>query len=187
MCDDSFSNVNAHIVAYRYLSRMTKELKLPPEKDVFEKLLLPISELAQGGKNIWGSVVYLDKRKYTGPYLKPGTKRAPDPIKFRNRVLRSLLEHHFSLCPLQSQHYDLVLDRIEMTKDQYDNLQNYLAGNYNIPTPTNITHASSIYVEGLQIVHHMATGFKDVVAGGCVPNGLGFVNSRDISLNQNIT
>ena len=87
-------------------------------------------------------------------------------------MLRCLLEHHFQKYPLRSHHYDLVLDRVEMTKEETENLQNYLAGNYNIPTPTNITHASSIYVEGLQIVHHIANGCKNVVTGSEPPDGL---------------
>ena len=184
ICDDCFRDLNAHVAAFRYLTGMSKNLKLPPEHTIFEKLIQPIATLAVNGRNIWASAVYLDKQRYTGAYLKPGSKRLPDPIKFRNRVLRSLLEYHFSFYPLRSQHYDLVLDRIEMTKSEVENLQNYLAGNYNIPTPTHITHASSIYVEGLQVVHHIATGYKDVVSGADPPSALSFVNSKDITANQ---
>lgn len=184
ICDDCFSDLNAHVAAFRYLTGMTKNLKLPPEHIIFEKLIQPISTLAASGRNIWASVVYLNKQRYTGAYLKPGGKRLPDPIKFRNRILRCLLEYHFSFYPLRSQHYDLVLDRIEMTKSEVENLQNYLARNYNIPTPTHITHASSIYVDGLQVVHHIATGYKNVVSGAAPPNALSFVNSKDITTNQ---
>ena len=68
-----------------------------------------------------------------------------------------------------------------MTREQTENLRSYLAGNYNIPTPTNITHASSTYVEALQIVHHIAAGFKDVALGGVSPKVFSFVNVRDIT------
>ncbi len=165
LCDDSFSDINAHVAAFRYYSGRNRELKLPPEREEFTRLLDPIRALAEGGKNIWASLVYLDKKKYNGRYLNPGGKRPQNPIRFGNHILRCLLEHHFQKYSLQSKHYDLVLDRIEITKEEAENLQNYLAGNYNIPTPTNITHASSIYVEGLQIVHHIANGYKNVVSG----------------------
>ncbi len=185
MCDDVFGKVNEHVSSFRYLTRMSRELKLPPEKDVFQRLIGPIGALAQSDGGIWASVVYLDKRKYNGRYLKPGGPRPQDPVRFRNWVLRRLLEWHFSWTHLQSQQYDLVLDRVEITKEQTDNLQNYLASNYNIPTPTSITHAASIYVEPLQLVHHIATGFKNVVTLGNAPlDALSFVRARDITTSQ---
>ncbi|MCH8825783.1 MAG: DUF3800 domain-containing protein [Chloroflexi bacterium] len=186
LCDDSFPDLNAHVAAFRYYSRMSRELKLPPEKEEFGRLLDPIRMMAEGGKNIWSSAVYLDKYRYNGRYLKPGGIRPQNPIRFRNHILRCLLEHHFQKYPLRSHHYDLVLDRVEITKEETENLQNYLAGNYNIPTPTNITHASSIYVEGLQIVHHIANGYKNVVTGSEPPDALKFVSARDVTTNQYI-
>ena len=85
---------------------------------------------------------------------------------------------------LKTNQYDLVLDRIEMTREETDNLQIYIAGNYNIPTPTNITHASSICVDGLQVVHHIANSFKDLISGEELPDEVAFVNARDITTDQ---
>ena len=186
LCDDSFRDLNEHVAAFRYYTGLNRELKIPPERDEFTKLLDPIRALSEGGKNIWASVVYVDKQNYTGSYLKPGGTRPPSPVRFRNYILRRLLEHHFQRCQLQSEQYDLVLDRIELTREEAENLRQYLSGNWNIPTPTHITHAASIYVEGLQVVHHIANGFKGVVDGGSSPSGLSFVNSRDLTTNQHI-
>ena len=97
---------------------------------------------------MWATAVYLDKARYTGSYLKPGGARPPDPIRFRNYVLRRLLETHFRQYELRSGNYELVLDRFEMTPEAMDNLKHYLAGNHRIPTPGHVTHASSLYVEG---------------------------------------
>ena len=99
-------------------------------------------------------------------------------------MLRRLLEHHFQRYPLQSNQYDLVLDRIDLTMEETDNLRLYISGNRNIPTPTYITHASSIYVEGLQVVHHIANGYKDVANSDRVSTELSFVNLRDLTTNQ---
>ena len=186
LCDDAFSDVNKHVAAFRYISGLSKELKIPSEKEPYSKLIAPIQELAEGGKNIWASVVYVDKLKYNGSYLKPGGTRPAQPILFRNYVLRRLLEHHFQHHKLQSRQYDLVLDRVEMTRDETENLRQYLARNYNIPTPTHITHAASIYVEGLQIVHHIANGYKGVVHGGYLPPELSFVTPRDLTYSQSV-
>ena len=186
VCDDAFRDINKHVADFRYYSGLFKELKIPPTQPEFARLLGPIRTLAQGGKNIWASAIYVDKQNYNGSYLKQGGKRPQNPVKFRNYMLRCLLEHHFQSCPLQSKQYDLVLDRVELTKEEAENLQWYLAGNYNITTPTHITHAASIYVEGLQIVHHIANGFKNVVGGAQPPDELSFVNARDVTTDQYI-
>ena len=186
LCDDAFIDLNKHMAAFRYISGQSKELQIPPKKDIFSRLLAPIGALSESGKNIWASVIYVDKLEYTGTYLKPGGSRPAHPFRFRNYMLRRLLEHHFQQYPLQSEQYDLVLDRIDLSKEETENLQQYIAGNYNIPTPTHITHASSIYVEGLQVVHHIANGYKSIVDGGNLPPELSFVNARDLTYNQSI-
>ena len=184
LCDDAFRDLNRHVAAFRYYSGLSRELKIPSQKVEFTRLLDPIRTLTEGGKNIWASAVYVDKLRYNGSYLKPGGKRPASPVRFRNYMLRRLLEHHFQRYPLQSNQYDLVLDRIDLTNEETENLWQYISGNRNIPTPLHITHASSIYVEGLQVVHHIANGYKDVVNSDRVPTELSFVNPRDLTTNQ---
>ena len=184
ICDNAIPRVSQRVADFRFYTGLNRDLKLPPEQEKFDKLLGPIGALAESSNGIWGTVVYLDKCEYTGRYLKPGGTRPADPVLFRNHILRCLLEHHFRDVCLQSSHYDLVLDRVEMTKAQAENLQRYLAGNYNIPTPTEITHAASAYVEPLQIAHHLASGFKNVVSGERPPAVLGFVRAYDITVCQ---
>ena len=184
LCDDSFAELNRHVAAFRFYSGLTRELKIPSGKAEFTRLLEPVRALADGGENIWASVIYLDKRQYTGSSLKPGGSRAPNPVRFRNAMLRRLLEHHFQSYPLQSRQYDLVLDRMTLTREEAENLRQYISNNWNFPTPTYITHASSIYVEGLQVVHHIANGYKDAVDGGPVPAELSFVNAKDLIADQ---
>ena len=179
--DDAFRDINRHIADFRFYSRLDKELKIPSNSKSFIPLVHPIGVLARSDVGIYASAVYLDKRNYTHRYLKPADERGQDPVRFRNFVLRRLLEHHFSCYPLQSDRYDLVLDRIDATKSDREGLENYLTGNRNIPTPNYITHASSIYVEGLQIVHHLANGFKGAALGDKLPGALDFVNSLDIT------
>ena len=186
LSDDAFGELNKHVAAFRYYSGLSRELKIPPSREEFAKLLGPIRAMAEGGESIRASVVYVDKLKYNGSYLKEGGVRAADPVRFRNYILRRLLEHHFKSYRLQTDHYDLILDRTETTRKQRALLRIYLSGNQNIPTPDYITHAASIYVEGLQVVHHIANGFKAVVIGGVVPSALSFVNARDITTRQRI-
>ena len=184
LCDDAFRDLNRHVAAFRYYSGLNRELKIPSQTEEFTRLLDPIRASAEGGRNIWASVVYVDKLRYNGSYLKPGGRRPASPVRFRNYILRRLLEHHFRSYPLQSAQYDLVLDRIDLPREETENLWHYISGNHSIPKPAHITHASSIYVEGLQVVHHIANGYKDVVSGGRVPAELSFVNPRDLTRRQ---
>ena len=182
--DDSFRHLNRHVAAFRYYSGLNRELKIPYGREEYTRLLDPIRALAEGGDSIRASAVFVDKPNYTGSYLKPGGKRPASPVRFRNYMLRRLLEHHFQRYPLRSNQYDLVLDRVELTRAETENLRRYIAGNRTIPTPNHVTHAASIYVEGLQIVHHIANGFKRVVHGDDVPKELAFVNARDLTVDQ---
>ena len=184
LCDDAFRDLNRHVAAFRYYSGLNRELKIPAQTEESARLLDPVRALSEGGKNIWASVVYVDKLRYNGSYLKPGGRRPASPLRFRNYILRRLLEHHFRNYPLQSDQYDLVLDRIDLTKEQAEDLWQYISGNRNIPKPAHITHASSIYVEGLQVVHHIANGYKGVVSSGQVPAELSFVSPRDLTTYQ---
>ena len=143
--------------------------------------------LSQEGASIWASVVYVDKLKYTGPYLNPKRRRPENPLRFRNYILRLLLEHHLQTHPLQTQQYDLVLDRVDLTKRQADELWNYIRENLTVSHPNHITHASSIYVDGLQVVHHIAEGFKDLLKGIDIPPELSFVTPMNLTENQRIS
>lgn len=182
--DQSINVINRHLAAFRYYTAFDRELKLPPDMERFSRLLEPICQAAEQRSDIHASVVYLDKENYTGSYLKPGGLRPQSQLYFRNRVLRCLLEHHFAHYQLESDQYDLILDRVDMNLEQIDNQRQYLNSNQNFRGPRYITHASSIYVEGLQVVDHIARGFKDVVYGSTVPDSLGFVIGRDITTDR---
>ena len=179
--DDSIKLINRHVAAFRFYTQLDRELKLPTEKEVFNRLLGPIGEMALGGHDIFVSAVYLDKKRYTGPYLKLGGLRGQSSIRFRNYILRRLLESHFEKYRLRSAQYELSLDRIDMNPSQFEDLRQYIEGNFSIPSPNYITHASSIYVECLQIVHHIASGFKNVVRGDDIPDSISFVDEQDIA------
>ena len=56
LCDDSFGDLNKHMAAFRFYSGLSRELKIPTERQEFAKLLDPIRALSEGGANIWASV-----------------------------------------------------------------------------------------------------------------------------------
>ena len=184
--DDSIRLINHCVATFRFYTGFNRELKPPPEHEVFNRLMGPIQELAIQDSGIFASVVYLDKKSYTGNYLKADGLRPQSALYFRNRVLRCLLENHFSNYRLMSRQYELVLDRIDMTVGQVEGLRGYLRERGNFQEPRYITHADSMYVEGLQIVDNIARGFKNLATGGDVPQSLLFANSRDITEDRNV-
>ena len=182
--DRSIALINRHVASFRYYTAFERELKIPPTNEAYRRLLEPINRIAEARRDIHASVVYLNKEEYTGSYLKPGGQSPQSPFYFRNRVLRCLLEHHFANCELESGQYDLILDRVDMDLEQVENQRRYLNSNQNFRGPRYITHASSIYVECLQVVDHIARGFKDVANGATVPGSLRFVSARDITIDR---
>ena len=82
--------------------------------------------------------------------------------------------------------YELILDRVDMTPNQVRNLETYLRNSRGLIAPRLITQADSIYVEGLQIVDNIASGFKDVIGGATISESLSFVNAIDITLDRNV-
>lgn len=185
LCDDSIPQINRQVAAFRYLRSFDRELKLPAQQQYAGRLLEPIGKLAESDYNVWASVVYVDKERYTGRYLKPTPEVATDPLRFRNYALRRLLRHHFSLHPLKSNQYDLVLDRVDLTAADRENLTTYLRSRPDIPPPTYVTHASSVYVEGLQVVHNIANAYYDSLKDGhSLLTELSFVTPKDISMDR---
>ena len=179
--DDSYSHIIRHLAAFRYLRRLSRELKIPAQKPDFSRLLQPVQELAEAGETISASVVYLRKEEYRGPYLHPNGQRGQDARRFWNFTLRRLLEWHFAANPLISERYDLVLDRIEMSRPQQAELAEYLNRNLRIPAPINVTHASSLYVEALQVVDHIANAYGTEELGGTGHDSLRFVRALNIT------
>lgn len=72
-------------------------------------------------------------------------------MRFRNFQLRRLLEWHFALHPRrEGAEYELVVDRYQHSQSQVDNLRDYLANNWSLPSFAAVTAADSRYVEGIQ-------------------------------------
>ena len=182
--DESMTQINNHLTMFRYYTGFSRELKLPTSRPPFDRLLDPICASAEGGSDIYASTVFLDKVNYTGSYLKPDQERPQSQLFFRNRVLRCLMEYHFANHSLVSDQYDLILDRVDMNLAQIENQREYLHSNPYLKGPRYITHASSVYVEGLQVVDHIARGLKDVVRGDHAPHSLRFVAIRDITMDR---
>lgn len=150
----SYYDFIKHITNWRYVKSLSKEMKKLPKGPDMERFVRPISVLQDDGL-LSCSWVYLTKAKFTGPYLRADSPKGIDSIKFRNFVHRQLLEFHFSQYSAMTPNIELVFDRFEMSSHAIKNLEDYLKGNYNLPTFRHITHADSTYTEALQVASQL--------------------------------
>jgi len=106
--DISLRDINIHLGALRYFGGIKKELKSttlnPLRKDQIAEIL---EHLASRSAFIKASAVYVSKKDYRGPYLLDQHPR--DHAKFRNHILRKLLEFHFDDDKPQSSEIELDL------------------------------------------------------------------------------
>src|SRR3972149_3794769 len=133
------------------------------------------------GNVLYCSCVYLIKANYKGPYL---LESKYNPLRFRNFVHRKLLEHHFTSFPVRDREIELVFDRYRMNKDEIDNLESYLRGNWNLPQIRYITHISSIYSGVMQVTSQLVSAVKDIIletTDGNIRSLLSFIKLKDIT------
>ena len=110
------------------------------------------------------SIVFVDKDRYTGPYLKPIGTRPANPIYFRNFLNRQLFERHFANHPVITNESELVFDRV-VTEIEELNLKQYLRNNMLLPRLDSIIQCDSRYVPALQFVDAMIHIVKEIYFG----------------------
>jgi len=181
---DCFPDLNRHLLNWRYCRRIIKEMTRPPKHEDANTFLRPFSELCKNGAFVC-SCVYVLKHNYLGPYLRPAENYSP--IKFRNYVHRRLLEWHFANNhPLNDEKIELIFDRFDMSKEDEENLANYLKNNWNLPPFKHIIHADSEYIEALQLAHQFVNLARDIFMKMATFSTelLDFVKIKDITKGQ---
>ena len=172
-----------HTTNWRYITRTFHEIKRFPRNLGLKTFIDPLSQLMDHGY-MSCSAVYLLKDNYTGPYLKPSSRKGEDPIRFRNFVHRQLLEHHFAGFPASEETIEIVFDRYDMPREDIVNLEDYLHGNFKLPRFKHISHVDSAYTEALQVTSRLVTRVKDIVLGDSGQEDvetLSFIRLKDIS------
>ncbi|MBU2601723.1 MAG: DUF3800 domain-containing protein [Actinobacteria bacterium] len=133
----------AHLRFYRQVYKEVKNLDDDPRlRPTLAVILLNLSR----AHDVRFNATFVDKAKYTGPYLAPG-----EGTRFRNFQLRRLLEWHFEGFAPVTNHCELVLDRHSHSHRQLENLRGYLNGNYRLPAFSAITTVDSRYVEMIKV------------------------------------
>jgi hypothetical protein len=154
--NDGMEALHEHINNWRYIKRVTREVKTLPGGIDKIRFIEPIATMQEKG-TIKCSCVYVDKLTYKGPYL-----NSAQPLKFRNFIHRNLLEYHFKIYPPTDDRIELVFDRFEMSKEEYVNMENYLLKNWNLPDFKYITHVDSMYCEILQLTSQLVNMIKSL-------------------------
>ncbi|MEM2174328.1 MAG: DUF3800 domain-containing protein [Candidatus Micrarchaeia archaeon] len=172
LTDESIKEINIHLEAFRYFGHIKRELISTRLNKLQKEQILKIFEMAKlNNYFIKASAIYLDKEKYQGPYLEKPTTANPEVIfisreninRFRNLMVRKLLEFHFSYIEPQSREIEIVIDRFYSSEEQEQKLRNYLrTDKYNkIPDFLHIIQADSRYVELLQIADYVSGIIKE--------------------------
>jgi hypothetical protein len=162
LTDVSLREVNIHLGALRYFGGIKKELKStklnPLRKDQIAEIL---EYLVSHSIFIRASAVYVSKKEYQGPYW--ADQHALDHARFRNHILRKLLEYHFKDHKPQSSEIELVIDRFYTGEREEQQLKNYLRMDREklLPAFDFILQADSRYIELLQIADWVAGTVKE--------------------------
>jgi len=159
---ESFPAFTHARASFRHRERVFGESKSGNvESEHFRRAIDVVSELTKVGEMLV-SVSMVDKSHYSGAWLHPVDGKPASATYLRNYVVRKNLEFLFDGMELDRCSADLVLDRVDYSDDQIANLRRYLGGEFNgqghfrYPRITHITHADSIYLEGLQVADHVA-------------------------------
>jgi hypothetical protein len=151
LTDISIERLHRHYCAFGYFQTRLRELKSSRLSRLQKDQLADIVKSFAEDVEMSASVVYLNKRKYTGPYLRKGGSRPQNPVFFRNFVTRLLFERHFANHPLTSTECELVFDNAIAEAEEF-NLKAYLRGNGRLPRFDKILQCDSRYVPMLQFI-----------------------------------
>lgn len=128
------------------------------------------------------SVVYLNKEKYTGYYLRDKGKRKANPNLFKKYIYRQVIDLHFKKYILETNRVELILDKANLSEDDFINLKTYLKRWSLIPKIDSLIEVDSKYIDYIQLADVIASFFKPKIKGNSNGFSYSFINSKDISL-----
>jgi hypothetical protein len=136
------------------------------------------------------SAIFIDKPKYTGPYLNKIGRYKSNPNLFRKYIYRQVLNLHFKKFKLNSKYVEIVLDRSNLNNLDMQNLRQYLNRYGNIPHPiSELVSVDSRYVDLVQLADLVCAQYKPNSSGvlGALPGfSYSFINSKDITLENSL-
>lgn len=129
------------------------------------------------------SVAFVDKERYTGPYLRPAGSQRANAAYFRNFLNRQLFERHFANHAPVTRECAIVFDQV-VSEPEEENLKRYLRNNMLLPRLDAIVQCDSRYVPALQFVDVMVHIVKETQFGK--PESvdgrlLGYMNLFDVT------
>lgn len=165
--DNSIKTINSWFAGFRFFNDFGKELKSSSLNPRLARRINSMLIEALNQKVIKATAVHLNKRKYQGYYwsksdLKP---RNGNPLFFRHKVIRDLMQIHHAKNGLSSQELEIVFDRFHSSESDEAMLRNYLRTDKNesLPRALHIIQADSRYLELLQLSDYIAGVVKNVV------------------------
>lgn len=164
LTDIGLEQFHRHFSAMTYFRTKLRELKSSRLSRLQKDQVADILKWLRDNDHASFSAAFVNKRYYTGPYLKPNTNQPPQPTYFRNFLNRQLLERHFQDHQPVSQKIEIVFDRVVAEPDER-NFKQYLRGNLRLPRLDAITQCDSRTVPALQFVDTMVHIVKETLFG----------------------
>ncbi|OGJ64157.1 hypothetical protein A3C37_04015 [Candidatus Peribacteria bacterium RIFCSPHIGHO2_02_FULL_53_20] len=161
--DLSLKELNLHLGAMRYFGNIRREMKSGRLSKEQKGRLTAILSAVNDQCFIRASAIYIAKKDYKGVYLEDKLGYPQSSNKFKNLMLRRLLEVHFNHGKPQSDEVELVIDRFQLSEPLEQQMRNYLRVDKHkiLPAFIHITQADSRYVELLQIADWISGAVKE--------------------------
>ena len=147
---------------FRVKHAIFTEAKVKIAHPLFRSVIEGVSTACENGTMLAGACI-IRKSHFEGPYLRDAPNIPADPHFLRNFTIRHALEVLFTDVTFDKDDtIEVVLDRVDYNDTQIMNLRDYLNSTYAkegpfvFPPARYVTHADSVYVEGLQVANHLA-------------------------------
>lgn len=163
LTDLSLKDINLHLGAMRYFGNIRREMKSGRLSKEQKERLTAILSTVNDQCFVRASAVYIEKKDFEGAYLKDKPGYPQSFNKFKNLMLRRLLEVHFGRGKPQTNEIELVIDRFQLNETLEQQMRNYLRIDKHkiLPAFIHITQADSRYVELLQIADWISGAVKE--------------------------
>lgn len=183
LTDIGLEELQKHFCAFGYFQTKFREIKSSKLSGFQKDQIADMLKWLQCKDQVAMSVVFVDKDRYTGPYLRPVKNFPANPVYFRNFLNRQLFEKHFANNPLITNESAIIFDHT-VSETEETNLKSYLRGNLLLPRLDTIVQCDSRYVPSLQFADVMIHIVKETHFGdpGSVDGRLlEYMNIFDVS------
>lgn len=183
LTDVSLDALHKHYCAFEYFQARVREIKSSKLSRLQKDQISDMFKWMSGTNGISTTVAFIDKQRYTGPFLNVGVPQAGEARRFRDFLARLMFERHFAKYPPQTLETELVFDQA-IHESEEASLRAYLRGNMLLPRLDRVSQCDSRYVPALQFIDVLVHFVKEIYFGDAASvdaRVLDFIDVVDVS------